>query len=151
MAGGTEVSSMPMTSPSFSGAAEPSRGNSATYCSPSADWLCTCAVRFEGMSIPDCSDSTAATPPFSLRSTDPTVADFGTAVGDDGAGIQAAGGRQLNGDGVATDTQHRRHPDVPDGHYGSRHQSNDGEYHQLNECTSVHSHLWPLIEVVGRN
>ena len=35
--GGTEVSSMAMTSPSFSGAAEPSRGNSATYCSPSAD------------------------------------------------------------------------------------------------------------------
>ena len=67
MSGGTVVFSSVMTSPFFSGG-ESLRGSSATYCSPIADVLCTCASRSDGMSMPDFSDSTASTP-VSVRFT----------------------------------------------------------------------------------
>ncbi|VAZ65794.1 hypothetical protein LAUMK40_01924 [Mycobacterium kansasii] len=59
--GGTETRSAGMTSPSLSGG-DSRRGSNVTYCSPTADWLCTWASTSEGMSTPELSESTAATP-----------------------------------------------------------------------------------------
>ena len=72
--GGTDVSDSGMTSPSRSGGASPLLGDSATYCSPIADWLCTSARRSDGTSIPDLSERTASTPVLVSRteSTRPT-------------------------------------------------------------------------------
>lgn len=71
MSGGTEVSASAMTSPSFSGGEVASRGNNSTYDSPIAVWLCTSALRSDGMSMPDFKERTASTPP-SVSRTDST-------------------------------------------------------------------------------
>ena len=71
MSGGTVVRDTGMTSPSFSGGATSLRGSNARYCSPTADWLCTSASRFDGILTSDRSDSTASTPE-SVRCTDLT-------------------------------------------------------------------------------
>src|ERR1035441_6245935 len=49
MSGGTEVRLRGITSPSLSDRDVSLRGNSVMYCSPTADWLCTCASRSDGI------------------------------------------------------------------------------------------------------
>ena len=64
MSGGTVVRFSGMTSPWRSGATlpPPRVGNSATYCSPTADTLWTCACTLDGMSMPEFIASVADTP-----------------------------------------------------------------------------------------
>ena len=71
MSGGTEVLANGMMSPSFSGGEVALRGNNSTYDSPIAVWLCTSALRSDGISMPDFSDNTAWTP-VSVSRTDST-------------------------------------------------------------------------------
>ena len=103
--GGTEVRSCGMTSPSFRAGPSPLRGSSATYCSPTADWLCTSASRSEGILMSEFSDSTAATPVIGQVDT-LHRADLGAAVGDVAPRIQPARFRQLHGHAVLADAEH---------------------------------------------
>ena len=71
MSGGIDVRLRGMTSPSRSGRDVSLRGSNVRYCSPTADWLCTCASRSEGILYFEFSDNVASTPE-SVSCTDST-------------------------------------------------------------------------------
>src|ERR1700691_1531974 len=123
MSGGTELSASAITSPSFSGGEAALWGSNSTYVSPIADWLCTSALKSDGIGLPDV-----------------------------GGAIQPGGLRQLHLHGVAANTeQHRRQFHEVQRHHGHRDERDHGKDDQLDLDPSIEMemHLRPLVPVGG--
>ena len=139
MSGGTDVRFTGMTSPFFNDAEVPLRGKSAMYCSPTDDTLWTSASRSDGIATSERSDSTAATPvsvsfTSSIRPTSvPRYVTFA-------AGIQPGCARKFDRHAVPADTEHRRQPDVANGHHHTRNQCDHHVDHQLDLDPPVKVH-----------